>query len=275
MKTRTFSALLAGLVLVGLGVSVAPSRTLTAPLSHVVTIKDLTWVQVQSAVKSGHTTVIVPTGGIEQNGPHMILGKHDYIVGWAADKIATGLGRALVAPVVSFVPQGQYEPAEGHLRFPGTIGLPHQVFGQVLEGIARSLRAGGFKTICFIGDHGGSQAAQAEVAERLTKLWATEGVRVTHIAAYYDDKEQFKKLVAEGETVAKIGEHAGIIDTSELMAIHPPGVDLSRYVRPSLIPITTGVLGDPTTSSAERGRQLIEMRVAAAISQIRALQPHQ
>jgi creatinine amidohydrolase len=259
MKTRTFSALLAGLVLVGLGVSVAPSRTLTAPLSHVVTIKDLTWVQVQSAVKSGHR----------------ILGKHDYIVGWAADKIATGLGRALVAPVVSFVPQGQYEPAEGHLRFPGTIGLPHQVFGQVLEGIARSLRAGGFKTICFIGDHGGSQAAQAEVAERLTKLWATEGVRVTHIAAYYDDKEQFKKLVAEGETVAKIGEHAGIIDTSELMAIHPPGVDLSRYVRPSLIPITTGVLGDPTTSSAERGRQLIEMRVAAAISQIRALQPHQ
>jgi creatinine amidohydrolase len=264
MKTRTFSALLAGLVLVGLGVSVAPSRTLTAPLSHVVTIKDLTWVQVQSAVKSGHTTVIVPTGGIEQNGPHMILGKHDYIVGWAADKIATGLGRALVAPVVSFVPQGQYELAEGN-----------QVFGQVLEGIARSLRAGGFKTICFIGDHGGSQAAQAEVAERLTKLWATEGVRVTHIAAYYDDKEQFKKLVAEGETVAKIGEHAGIIDTSELMAIHPPGVDLSRYVRPSLIPITTGVLGDPTTSSAERGRQLIEMRVAAAISQIRALQPHQ
>jgi creatinine amidohydrolase len=275
MKTRALSALLAGLTWVGLGVSVAPSRTLTAPLSTVVTIKDLTWVQVQSAVQSGHTTVVVPTGGIEQNGPHMIVGKHDYIVGWAADKIATGLGRTLVAPVVSYVPQGQYEPAEGHLRFPGTIGLPNQVFGQVLEGIARSLRAGGFKTICFIGDHGGSQDVQAEVADRLTKLWAKDGVRVIHVAAYYDDKAQFKKLVAEGETVAKIGQHAGIIDTSELMAIHPPGVDLSRYVRPALIPITTGVVGDPTTSSVERGRALIDMRIAAAIQQIRSVLPSQ
>jgi creatinine amidohydrolase len=275
MKPRLLSAALAAALVVGIGVAIPPSRTLTAPLSKLVTIKDLTWVQVQTAVQSGHTTVIVPTGGIEQNGPHMIVGKHDYIVGWAANKIAAGLGRTLVAPVVSYVPQGQYEPAEGHLRFPGTIGLPEPVFAQVLEGIARSLRAGGFKTICFIGDHGGSQDVQAEVAARLTKLWAKDGVQVVHVAAYYDDKEQFKKLVAEGETVAKIGQHAGIIDTSELMAIHPAGVELSRYVRPALIPITTGVVGDPTTSSAERGRELIEMRVAAAIQQIRSAQPNQ
>jgi creatinine amidohydrolase len=275
MKPRLLSAALAAALVVGLGVAITPSRTLTAPLSNLVTIKDLTWVQVQTAVQSGHTTVIVPTGGIEQNGPHMIVGKHDYIVGWAANKIAAGLGRTLVAPVVSYVPQGQYEPAEGHLRFPGTIGLPEPVFAQVLEGIARSLRAGGFKTICFIGDHGGSQDVQAEVAARLTKLWAKDGVQVVHVAAYYDDKAQFKKLVAEGETVAKIGQHAGIIDTSELMAIHPAGVELSRYVRPALVPITTGVVGDPTTSSAERGRELIDMRVAAAIQQIRSAQPNQ
>jgi creatinine amidohydrolase len=275
MTTRTIAAAVIGVLLVGLGVSIAPARTLTAPLSSVTTIKDLTWVQVQSAVQSGHTTVIVPTGGIEQNGPHMVLGKHDYIVGWAANKIAVGLGRALVAPVVSYVPQGQYEPAEGHLRFPGTIGLPDQVFGQVLEGIARSLRAGGFKTICFIGDHGGSQDMQAEVAAKLTALWAKDGVKVLHISAYYDDKEQFKKLVADGETVAKIGQHAGIIDTSELMAIHPAGVELSRYVRPTLIPITTGVSGDPSSSSAERGRELIDMRVAAAVAQIKSFLPSQ
>jgi creatinine amidohydrolase len=275
MSTRTIAALFACILLVGLGVSLAPTRTLTAPLSNVLTIKDLTWVQVQTAVQAGHTTVLVPTGGIEQNGPHMILGKHDYIVGWAANKIAQGLGRTLVAPVLSYVPQGQYEPAEGHLRFPGTIGLPDQVFGQVLEGIVRSLRAGGFKTICIMGDHGGSQAVQAEVASRLSQLWAKDGIQIINVSAYYDDKDQFKKLVAEGETVAKIGQHAGIIDTSELMAIHPAGVDLSRYVRPALIPITTGVHGDPSSSSTERGRVLIEMRVAAAIKQIRSVLPTQ
>jgi creatinine amidohydrolase len=273
--TRVGLLAAAAMIVLSLGVSLAPSRTLTAPISRTVTIKDLTWVQVQAAIQGGYTTVIVPTGGIEQNGPHMILGKHDYIVGYAANRIAMGLGKALVAPVVSFVPQGHYEPAQGHLRFPGTIGLPEPVFGQVLDGIARSLRAGGFKTICFIGDHGGNQAMQAEVANRLTKLWAAEGVRVVQVSAYYEDASQIKKLVAEGESIAAIGQHAGIIDTSELMAVHPPGVDLSRYVRPSLIPVTSGIVGDPTTSSAARGEELIAMRIEAAIQQIKSLAPSQ
>jgi creatinine amidohydrolase len=275
MLTRGRLGLLAGCAALALGLCVAPTLTLTAPLSTTLTIKDLTWVEVQTAVKAGHTTVIVPTGGIEQNGPHMILGKHDYIVGYAAQKIAAGLGKALVAPVVSYVPQGQYEPPQGHLRFPGTIGLPEPVFGQVLEGVARSLRAGGFKTICFIGDHGGNQAMQAEVSDRLSKLWAAEGIRVIHVAAYYDDAAQIKKLLGEGETLGTIGQHAGVLDTSELMAIHPAGVDLSKYSRLSLIPITTGIVGDPTTSSAARGQQLIAMRIDAAISQIKAAQASQ
>ncbi len=268
-------ALVAGVVLATLAVSFVASPSLTAPLSSVVEIKDLTWVEVKAAIEAGHTTVIVPTGGVEQNGPHMILGKHDYIVGWAAAQIARGVGQTLVAPVLSYVPQGGYEPASGHLRFAGTLGLSEPVFGQVLEGIARSLKAGGFKLICFIGDHGGNQAMQQQVAERLSKEWAGAGVRVVQLDAYYDDSQQIKKLVAEGETPARIGQHAGIIDTSELMAIHPAGVDLSRYVRPTLIPMTTGVRGDPSTSSAARGRELIAMRVAAAVRQIKALGPTQ
>jgi creatinine amidohydrolase len=215
----------------------------------------------------------VPTGGIEQNGPHMITGKHDYIVGFAATEIARGLGRTLVAPVVSYVPQGDYEPPTGHLRFAGTIGVPEPVFAGMLEGIARSLRAGGFKTIVFIGDHGGSQAMQKDVAERLSRAWAAEGIRVVHSDAYYDDTAQIKKLVTEGETTGRIGLHAGIIDTSELMAIRPAAVDLARHIRPTLVPVTTGVNGDPSTATAERGRALIQMRIDAAIRQIKVLRP--
>jgi creatinine amidohydrolase len=272
---RTKIGLITGIALAIAATNLIAQRTLTAPLSPIVEIKDLTWVEVHSAIQAGHTTVIVPTGGIEQNGPHMIVGKHDYIVGWAAAEIARGLGRTLVAPVVSYVPQGAYEPPAGHLRFAGTIGVPELVFDGMLDGIARSLRAGGFKTICFIGDHGGNQAVQKQVAERLSRAWAAEGVRVVHIDAYYDDSQQIRKLVTEGETPARIGLHAGIIDTSELMAIHPAGVDLGRYVRPTLIPVTTGVSGNPTTASAIRGRELIAMRIAAAVRQIKALVPTQ
>jgi creatinine amidohydrolase len=270
-RSRSHSAVVAGILLVAAATNLVATRTLTAPLSSRIEIKDLTWVEVKAAIDAGHTSVIVPTGGIEQNGPHMVVGKHDYIVGYAASKIAQSLGRTLVAPVVSYVPQGGYEPPEGHLRFAGTIGVPEPVFGDMLEGIARSLRAGGFKTILFIGDHGGSQGMQQEVAGRLSRAWAGEGVRVANISAYYDDSSQIAKLVAAGETPGRIGTHAGIIDTSELLAIYPAGVDLSRYVRPLLFPVTTGVAGDPSTASADRGRSLIAMRISAAVDQIKGL----
>src|SRR5712692_6233856 len=81
-------------------------RTLTAPMPDTVEIADMTWVEVRSAIERGYTVAIVPTGGIEQNGPHMVLGKHDYIVRTAAGRIARELGWTLVTPVVSFVPEG-------------------------------------------------------------------------------------------------------------------------------------------------------------------------
>src|SRR5229473_7140987 len=96
---------------IGLTVAlVVTQRPLTAPLPDTVEIADMTWVEVRSAIARGYTTVIVPSGGIEQNGPHMILGKHDYIVGWAAAEIAKELGQTLVAPVIPYVPEGDYDP---------------------------------------------------------------------------------------------------------------------------------------------------------------------
>src|ERR1700704_6718085 len=174
---RYFSPSKVGIsALAGLAIALTVvNRPLTAPLPNTTDLADMTWVEVRSALDHGYTTVIVPAGGIEQNGPHMILGKHDHIVRHAAGRIAAELGHALVAPVVSYVPEGDYDPPTGHMRFPGTMGVPESVFASVLEGIARSLKAGGFKTICFIGDHGQSQPAQAEVAKRLSAEWAKDG----------------------------------------------------------------------------------------------------
>ena len=258
-------------VIAGIAVALAfATRPLTAPLPATMALADMTWVEVQSALAQGYTTVIVPTGGIEQNGPHMILGKHDYIVRRAAEAIATELGHTLVAPVVSYVPEGRYDPPSGHMQFPGTIGIPEAAYGEVIEGIARSLKAGGFKTICFIADHGGSQAPQAEVAARLNAEWAGRGVQVIHVDAYYSDAAQIALLLGQGESRAAIGEHASIIDTSELMAVHPEGVDLARARGQLLSLQPTGVRGDPATASAERGRQLLAIRIRAAVEQIRS-----
>src|SRR5262245_11808820 len=202
------------------------TQPLTAPLPNTLRMADMTWVEVRSAIAQGYTRVIVPSGGIEQNGPHMILAKHDHIVGFAAERIASELCRTLVAPVLSYVPQGSYTHPEGNMRFPGTIGVPDDVYAGVLEGIAKSLKLAGFKTICLIADHGGSARPQAEVAQKLTREWATDGIRVISVDDYYGaaGEEQNKLLIAKGATVKRIGQHAGINGTSELMAIAQDGV---------------------------------------------------
>lgn len=269
---RPFSLLkLSAAVAAGLAITLfVMNRPLTAPLPNTVQIVDMTWVEVRTALEHGYTTVIVPSGGIEQNGPHMILGKHDYIVKHAAERIAGELGKTLVAPVISYVPEGAYDPPTGHMRFPGTIGVPEPVYAGIVEGIARSLKAGGFRTIVFIADHGGSLAPQAETIARLNAEWSGKGVRVIHGDAYYSDAAQIEDLLRQGETRAAIGQHASLIDTSELMAVNPRGVDLGRLAGLKLTLQQTGIVGDPARASAERGKALLEMRIRAAVEQIRA-----
>jgi len=241
------------------------------PVFRSIAIDEMTWVEVRAARDAGYTTVIVPTGGLEQNGPHMAIGKHDYLVREAANRIAQNLGKTLVAPVVSFVPQGGFDPPEGHLRFPGTIGVTEQVFDGLLDGIARSLKAGGFRTICLIGDHGGNQAVQKAVADRLSREWAKDGVRVVHVASYYDDSQQIARLLKEGYTREAIGQHAGLIDTAELMSVRPNAVDLARYRETFFLLQSSGVSGDPSAATGELGAKLLQMRVEAATSEIKGI----
>ncbi|MGI4940888.1 MAG: creatininase family protein [Janthinobacterium lividum] len=239
-------------------------------LSTTHEIAEMTWMEVRAAVQSGLRTVIVPSGGLEQNGPHMIIAKHDRIVAWAARRIAAELGDALVAPVVSYVPEGDYDPPTGNMMLPGTIGVPPAVFAAVLEGIARSLKSAGFETICFIADHGQSIAPQAEVAARLTREWAGAGPKVLAIDSYYADAAETAYLRGQGESDAAIGQHATISDTSELMAVCPGGVDLSRLPKGTADLTALGAFGDPRRSSVARGDAMMKLKVDAAVAQIRA-----
>jgi creatinine amidohydrolase/Fe(II)-dependent formamide hydrolase-like protein len=246
------------------GATLAAWRQPAQALTTTREIADMTWIEVRDAIRAGLRTVIVPSGGLEQNGPHMVIGKHDYIVRWAARRIAAELGDALVAPVVSYVPQGGYDPPTGNMQWPGTIGVPPEVFAAVLEGIARSLKDAGFQNICFIADHGPSIAPQAAVAARLTQEWGGDGPRVIAVDSYYADAAETGYLRGLGESEAAIGEHATIADTSELMAVHPEGVDLSRLKAGGGL----GVVGDPSRSTIARGEAMMALKVRAAVAQI-------
>ena len=59
----------------------------------------------RDAFRAGKTTVLVPTGGVEQNGPYLATGKHNYIVRAIAEVCARRLGNALVARIVPLCPK--------------------------------------------------------------------------------------------------------------------------------------------------------------------------
>ncbi len=241
-----------------------------AQVPDTVSLEELTWTELRDLVRSGKTTIILPTGGTEQNGPHMALGKHNVRVKVLSEKIARALGNALVAPVLAYVPEGRLSPPTGHMRFPGTITVPDEVFQKVLESAARSFRLHGFRDIVFLGDHGATQADQKTVAARLNREWAATPVRVHAVEEYYRaGDDEFRRLLRQrGYRDDEIGVHAGLMDTSLTLAIDPRLVRTGR-LGPGLRD-RDGVHGDPSRASAELGRLGEALIVARAVDAIKA-----
>lgn len=235
-----------------------------------VFIEELTWTEVRDAIKAGKTTVILPTGGTEQNGPHMVLGKHNFIIRHTSEQIARRLGNALVAPVVAYVPEGNLDPPSGHMRYPGAITLPNEHYMKLLEYAARSFKVNGFTDIVFIGDSGGNQAGMKTVAEMLNQEWAAGGVRIHFVPEYYSGTGFADWLMTQGEKKEDIGSHAGITDTSQLLAVEP------RHIRQDKLANRggfegSGVSGNPTRASAAYGRKGLELKIETTVRRVKEL----
>jgi creatinine amidohydrolase len=211
-------------------------------------IEQLTWTELRDAIKSGKTTILIPIGGTEQNGPHMVLGKHNVRARVLAEKIAAKLGNALVAPTIAYVPEGGIEPPTAHMRFPGTITIPEDAFEKTLESAARGFRRHGFRDVVFLGDHGGYQRSLKKVAELLNRGARRPTVHVPD--------EYYREL-----------DHAGLEDTALTLAVDPGLVRIERIQAPTT---GDGVKGDPRGATAERGRVLMDTIVERTADSIRA-----
>jgi creatinine amidohydrolase len=247
--------------------SAPPSKT-PSHAPDTVFIDELTWEETRDALKAGKTTAIIPIGGTEKNGYHMVLGKHNYVVTHAANLMARRLGNALVAPVIQYVPEGDPDRQNQ-----GAITLPSPAYDMLLDAAARSLEAHGFTEILFIGDSGGNQAGMTAVAAKLNEEWVSAGTRVYGLTDYYNagrDHYRAWLMAAFGYDDDVVGSHAGISDTSQMLYVHPAGVRKAQIV-PWGGAKDSGVTGDPSRATAEIGRMGIEFKVNAGISQYRLL----
>jgi creatinine amidohydrolase len=231
-----------------------------------VQIAELTWLEVRDLLHSGYTRVLIPTGGLEQNGPYVALNKHDLIVRSLSERIATSLGHTLVAPVVSFVPEGDISPPTGHMLYPGTISVRPSTFELLLEDVISSFVTHGFKEIIVFGDSGDSQQGMANaVASVAARVGHDVSVRFLPEFYNYDAVRAFLRL--EGMEEKPEGIHDELAFTLQLLAIDPTSVRSEQRLKAGKMSLN-GVALIPSEKMVEIGQKILSLRSEAALRAI-------
>jgi len=220
------------LVICAIALGVLPAHA--APSVY---LEELTSPEVRDRVAAGATTILVPIGGTEWNGPHLALGKHNARARILAGRIATELGNAIVAPVIAYVPEGTVDPPSAHMKHAGTITVPEDVFEKTLESAAKSFRLHGFRDVVFLGDHGGYQKNLQAVAARLNKAWAAGPTRAHALVEYYK--------------AAGIVGHAEADDTALTLALEP------------------SMVRTPAKATVDEGQRMAKVIVSRSVEAIR------
>jgi creatinine amidohydrolase len=238
--------------------------------------EELTWMEIRDLIKAGKaTTIIIGTGGVEQNGPYVAGGKHNFVLQTVLPYIARAIPNSLIAPIVKFVPEGRIEPTtSGHMTYPGTISLEQSTFIALLTDICRSYKAHGFTDIILIGDSGGNQNGMRAVADTLNAKWASETTRVHYLSEYYnEDRWSYDFLKTLGITQidsapgrqrdarvdTRNGMHDDVYYEAQIAVVDPKLIRADQRAKAGQLSIH-GVNLAPIARTIELGKKLAEYR---------------
>lgn len=179
-------------------------------------LEEMTWPEVGEAIAAGRTTVVVAVGAVEQHGPHLPLLVDAVRGDRLAVEVARRLGDALVAPTI------RVGCSEHHMGFPGTISLRRNTLEAICLDYAVSLARHGFTRICFVPSHGGNFGPLAEMLPALRAAVGPE-CRVDAYTDLVGFMVFWRAAVAEHapELVGRVGGHADIAETAEILCIRP------------------------------------------------------
>lgn len=138
-----------------------------------VWIGEMTSLEVRDQIKAGKTTALILGGGMEENGPYLVLDKHNLVSRTTGESVARRLGNALCAPILTMEPGNPDKPST-----PGGVVLRQETYAALLTDMTTSLRAMGFKNIVYLGDHGGDMRPMEEVSKALNAKWKGDGAKV-------------------------------------------------------------------------------------------------
>lgn len=251
---------------------VEPDPNSPRPIDAVdsVFVEDLTWMEIRDRMRAGVDTVIVATGGIEQNGPYLVTGKHNVVLRGVTEVIARRLGNALVAPIVGFVPEGDIDPPSLHMKYPGTISLTEATYAALLTDICSSFKTHGFKRIILLGDSGGNVAGMKAVSEKLNDAWKGS-TKIVFVPEFYDYGGLAKWVESQGIKQGNEGLHDDFVMTAQMLAVDPKSVRMAERVKAGKFSIN-GVDLAPAEKTIAWGKKIIDYRADLTLKAIAAKQ---
>ncbi len=215
--------------------------------------------------------VIVPVGALEAHGPHLPLGA-DQIQAEATARALADRVDALIAPTIA------YGSAPGARRFPGTVSLSMAQLQTHATGVLSELARSGVRRLLVLSGHAerGHMAALREAADDAMRAYPA--TRIVVLSDY-----DFVYELRGTESPATDG-HAGLLETSRVMALAPGAVGAARPVvlergspfvpgPPDAREWPESVMGDTRPASAELGRRVQDHVVARLVETVGTLLP--
>ena len=241
--------------------------TLVNPLEPVDTvwIEDMTQLEIRDALKAGKTTALLFAGGMEDNGPYVVVDQHGAIVRGQCGQIARKLGNALCAPILHIAPG---DPAKA--VNPGTIVLTPEIFKSVVANVVTSLKAQGFKNIYTMVDHGSAAGPMAEISKTLGEEFKSSGVRVAYIKEYYNNAAltQYVREVLKVEEKQE-GYHDDYFTAAVSVAMDPVSARIPQRIKAGKTTLNGVEMAGP--KAAEDGRKIMAYHTELTVKAIQAL----
>jgi creatinine amidohydrolase len=258
-----------------LGAALLGAVLADAPAPAGVRLQELTWVEAEKRL-TPDTVVVVPLGAeSKEHGPHLKL-KNDHVLAAYLTRRVLESARVVVAPTVNY----SYYPA--FVEYPGSTSLRLETARDMIVDICRGLSRFGPRRFYVLNTGVSTLRALAPAADIL----AAEGILMR-----YTDLLQCMKPIEAEVCRQEGGTHADESETSMMLYISPADVDMAKAVKeyhpgkggltrdPKKTEMTysaSGVYGDATLATAEKGRRLTEALVSAIlqeIDQLRAAAP--
>ncbi|WP_310570688.1 creatininase family protein [Gemmatimonas sp.] len=245
---------------------------------NTVWLEELTQPEFRDMIKDGYTTVLIMTGGVENNDGNLQMNKHNINIKLLGEMMARKMGKTLLAPLVTLEPGNA-----GPNIQPGRAGpmLSQATYAALLFDMGNFLRSMGFKEIYYMGDSGGNGRGMQTAADSLTKVYADSPDKVwfKHIPEFYNHTSVVQPYIQNELKIPegiKIGASTGTSGLHEELGIDatmaladPQSIRFAQRVKAGQAEIN-GITFESLTWLQELGRKVADLRVTTTINAITA-----